>query len=174
MQAIPKALALLAVVTWLVASGLPQSSADSPRFPDLGSYTPVNVGDYTVELPNPGRAPIEDVVFMTPGGVPCGFLPGAGGTQGTVGCTSDRFPGVNTEGPYTYIDTALGVQNAGSTPYSDGSIQDHKISVLPPFHSIAFAGMICGVDDKDTTACKDSQRRGFVLSPAWSGWLPKA
>src|SRR5882757_9154285 len=42
-----------------------------------------------------------------------------------------------------------------------------------PFHSITFNGATCGVDDSGTTACEDSQGRGFILSPAWSGWLPK-
>ncbi|QCR71458.1 hypothetical protein FCV17_06315 [Mycobacterium avium subsp. hominissuis] len=31
---------------------------------------------------------------------------------------------------------------------------------------------ICGVDNSGTTACKDPQGRGFVLSPHGSGWLP--
>ncbi|MBZ4620668.1 hypothetical protein GBO18_12020, partial [Mycobacterium avium subsp. hominissuis] len=33
-------------------------------------------------------------------------------------------------------------------------------------------GVVCGVDDSGTTACKDPQGRGFVLSPHGSGWLP--
>jgi len=43
---------------------------------------------------------------------------------------------------------------------------------LPAFHTIIVNGVTCGVDDKKMTACKDPQGRGFILSPAWSGWLP--
>jgi hypothetical protein len=43
---------------------------------------------------------------------------------------------------------------------------------LPPMHSITVSGVICGVDDAGTTACKKAQARGFVLSPHGSGWLP--
>lgn len=45
--------------------------------------------------------------------------------------------------------------------------------VLQPFHTLTVYGVTCGVDDKGTTASKDPQGRGFVLSPSWSGWLPK-
>ncbi|MGC7358062.1 hypothetical protein RA989_19565, partial [Mycobacteroides abscessus subsp. massiliense] len=44
---------------------------------------------------------------------------------------------------------------------------------LPAYHSITVNGVICGVDDKGTTACKDPQGRGFVLSKQGSGWIPK-
>jgi len=46
--------------------------------------------------------------------------------------------------------------------------------VLSPFHTLTVFGVTCGVDDKKMTACKDPQGRGFVLSPSWSGWIPKA
>lgn len=165
--------AVAAAVSLGTAIHLPNAQADIPAFPDLSGYTPVNVQDYAIALPNPGRTPIEDVAFVTPEGVQCSFLPGVGGTQGSAGCTSDHFPGAVTDGPYAYIDTISGIQTAGSTPYADGSVQGHKISVLPPFHSISVEGMICGVDDNGTTACKDPQGRGFILSSSWSGWLPK-
>ncbi|MBS9535178.1 hypothetical protein KIH27_16445 [Mycobacterium sp. M1] len=61
--------------------------------------------------------------------------------------------------------------SGGSLGTSD-TIHDQPIKTLPPFHSIALGGVICGVDDAGTTACKDPQGRGFVLSPKGSGWLP--
>ncbi|CAG6866798.1 hypothetical protein [Mycobacterium avium] len=39
-------------------------------------------------------------------------------------------------------------------------------------HSITVDGVICGVDNSGTTACKDPQDRGFILSPHGSKWLP--
>jgi hypothetical protein len=51
-------------------------------------------------------------------------------------------------------------------------IDGHPVKTLPPGRSITVNGVICGVDNAGTTACKDPQGRGFVLSPRGSGWLP--
>ncbi len=145
-----------------------QSEAEPPRFPDIGKYAPVNVADYTIALPNPGRAPIDEVVFLTPDGIPCSFL------SDTAGCKGDNLPGTQAKdkNPFTDIGTDSGIQPATSTPYSNGMIQGHKIKTLPPLHSITVNGVTCGVDDAHMTACRDSRGRGFVMSPQGSDWLP--
>lgn len=33
--------------------------ADLPKFPDLSADAPVNVRDYTIDVPNPGRPPFQ-------------------------------------------------------------------------------------------------------------------
>ncbi|WP_142253742.1 MULTISPECIES: hypothetical protein [unclassified Mycobacterium] len=144
------------------------AQADSPKFPDISGYVPVNAQEYEIDTSTPGM-PAGQVFFLTPDGIPCTFLSGA------VGCTGGNLPGIQEKdkNPYTYIDTAVGVQRAGSTPYENGTVRDHPIKELPPYHSITVGGATCGVDDKGTTACKDSEGRGFILSSTWSGWLPK-
>jgi hypothetical protein len=142
--------------------------ADPPKFPDLSSYAPVNASDYALDATTPGIAS-NQVFFLTPDGVPCSFL------SGTAGCTGDNLPGVpdKDKSPYTYGGTASGIHAAGSTPFVNDMVRGQPIRTLPAFHLITFSGATCGVDDSGTTACKDSQGRGFILSPSWSGWLPK-
>ncbi|MDR3663178.1 MAG: hypothetical protein P4L86_22810 [Mycobacterium sp.] len=48
----------------------------------------------------------------------------------------------------------------------------NNLKTLPPFHALTVNGVICGVEDARTTACKDAQCRGFVLSPKGAIWLP--
>jgi hypothetical protein len=163
----------LAITTGVVAIALlsactAHTKPEPGKFPDISGYTPVNVDDYRIDTSSPGFSS-NQVVFLTPDGIPCTFaFKGAG-------CTGDNLPGISPKdkNPYTYIDTAVGIQRAGSTPYVDNMIRDQQIKTVPPFHSITVDGVTCGVDDEKTTACKDSQGRGFVLSPTWSGWLPK-
>jgi hypothetical protein len=145
-----------------------ESRAEPVNFPDLAKYAPVNAQDYTIALPNPGRAPDKEVFFLTPDEVPCALL------SDSAGCKGDHLPGVQDKdkNPYTYISTDTGLQPATSSAYSNGAIQGHQIKTLPPLHSITVSGVICGVDDAHTTACKDAQGRGFVLSPRGSTWLP--
>jgi hypothetical protein len=157
----------------VLGTGQAVGNADTPKFPDIDSYPPVNVQDYMIELPNPGRAPTKKVYFATPDGVPCSFAPSSGGITGAAGCSSAHLPGVAPLGLYTSISTTRAPYATHSSPYTDGSIQGHKLVSLPPFRSISVDGMICGVDDKGTTACKGPQGRGFILSQSWSGWLPK-
>jgi hypothetical protein len=66
--------------------------------------------------------------------------------------------------------TGLKQTNEGSPT---DAFNGQRIRMLPPLHKITVDGATCGVDDEGTTACKDAQGRGFILSPAWSGWLPK-
>lgn len=60
--------ALAAIGAGLVGAALSSphaAHADPAGFPDLSGYTPANVTDYTIGLPNTGRAPL----------IPCISLP---------------------------------------------------------------------------------------------------
>lgn len=146
----------------------PPKSSDAARFPDLSGYTPVDIADYRIDTTTPG-IPSARVVFLTPNGVSCSFPILA------AGCTGRDLPGIpnKSDGEYTYISTDSGIQAVGSTPYVNDTLRGQQIKTLPPFHSITVSGVTCGVNDKGTTACKDPQGRAFVLSPSWSGWIPK-
>ncbi|MEN4479069.1 hypothetical protein [Mycolicibacterium cosmeticum] len=151
-----------------------EARADTPAFPDFTTFMPVNPTEYTIDTTTPG-IPSNMVVFSTPDGISCNFV------IEQAQCTGNNFPGV----PPVATDPAKGLNGAnwigtltrlkktGNPISTNGTFRDQPIKTLPPFHSITFNGMICGVDDARTTACKDPQGRGFILSPTWSGWLPK-
>jgi hypothetical protein len=46
---------VIAALGLAVVGGRVESQAQPPPFPDLGSYTPVSVADYSIGIPNPGR-----------------------------------------------------------------------------------------------------------------------
>jgi hypothetical protein len=146
------------------------SQANPSPFPDLGNYTPVNVAEYTVSLPNNGRpTPLYAVYFLTPKGIPCTFI-----STPAARCTSNHFPGVPpVAGGVSLIGTDTNFQTTNDPVAADNNTvgYDQPIRTLPPLHSIIVDGVICGVDDAGTMACKDPQGRGFVLSPHGSGWL---
>ncbi|WP_156749715.1 hypothetical protein [Mycobacterium sp. E1747] len=148
---------------------LPISAADSPTFPDINSFTPVNVADYTIGLPNTGRTPLNTVYFLTPDGRTCDFF------SGQAQCTGNNFPGVpaaTESGTVNAIGTTSGLSQTNDPIAANGRVYGHPLKTLPPFHSITVDGVICGVDNSGMTARKDPQGRGFVLSPKGSGWLP--
>lgn len=62
--------------------------ADLPKFPDLSADAPVNVRDYTIDVPNPGRPPLPTVYFLTPDGVVCNFTPDQ------AQCSGNNLPSV--------------------------------------------------------------------------------
>lgn len=142
--------------------------ADTPRFPDISGYAPVNVADYTISVPNTGRAPMNTVYFRTPDGITCDFF------SGEAQCTGNNFPAVPSAGDngVNSIGTASGLGQTNDAIAPDGTVYGHPIKTLPPMHSITVDGVMCGADGSGTTACKDPQGRGFVLSPNGSGWLP--
>lgn len=153
----------------VVAAGLltvaccrPESRADATPFPDLDRYTPVAASDFEVDASSPGH-PARQVVFLTPDGITCAFS-----TPPSAGCTGNNFPavpaasrGVNS----VSTDAGLDTTNA---PIAGAA----SVKTLPAFHSITVDGVVCGVDDARTTACKDARGRGFVLSPKGSSWVP--
>jgi hypothetical protein len=163
-----KTLTMIAGVLGAAVVSACTAHSEPSKFPDINGYTPVNIADYRIDTTTPGM-PSSQVFFLTPDGIPCTF------SSGTGGCKGENLPGVPAEdkNPYTYIDTASGIQPARSTSYVNNTIRGQQIRTLPPFHSITVSGVTCGVDDKGMTACKDPQGRGFVLSPQWSGWLPQ-
>lgn len=156
------------------------TDTDSPsgtsKFPDWSDYTPVNPEDYAQQLDNPGRPNKRtDYFFATPDGVRCLF-----GQPAAAACNGNNLPGIPPAicdpGQHIFqqnsISTSRGVQQTSlSGPPCAVSTSLGKL--LPPFHTLTVYGVTCGVDDAGTTACKDPQGRGFVLSPSWSGWIPK-
>ena len=178
---------LIAILVLLAATGLTSAcsaAADPPtepgmprsagNFPDITAYTPVNPDDYVRELDNPGR-PKKRIgyFFTTPDGIRCLF-----DQPSLAACTGNNLPAVppapcdeaTGKGSLNTISTDRGLHEYGSASCQENS---SLVEVLPPFHSLTVYGVTCGVDDKGATACKDPQGRGFVLSPSWSGWIPK-
>ncbi|MGV0627336.1 hypothetical protein [Mycolicibacter minnesotensis] len=148
--------------------------ADTPTFPDISEYTPVTASDYIIEIPNTGRAPMKQVYFLTPDGIACNF------NAGQAQCTGNNFPSVPPAptdpsrgiNGVNWVGTITGLKQTSDQIAEGNAVQGQPIKALPPWHSITDDGVICGVDDTGTTACNDSQGRGFVLSPNGSGWLP--
>jgi len=169
---IAKALAVATVIAGVAALSGATSSASPPAFPDLSGYTPVDVVDYRIDTTTPGH-PSSGTYFITPDHVVCNF------STLQPQCRGNNFPAV----PPAASDPARGLNRAnwigtvtGLKQTNEGSPPDvfngQPIKTLPPLHSISVGGAVCGVDDKGTTACEDSQGRGFVLSPQGSGWMP--
>jgi hypothetical protein len=180
---------LVAVLLLLMTSGLTSActaTAEPPtptatngpitagKFPDMSSYAAANPADFETQYETPGRpnAPMKSYNFVTPGGIQCSFdaVPSAG-------CTGNNFPGVAA----MQCDPAMRAYEVNAISTGRGIWQTSDTScdstptakVLPPFHTLTVYGVTCGVDDAGMTACKDPQGRGFVLSPSWSGWIPK-
>lgn len=148
------------------------------EFPDLARYTPVNPNDYEQQLDNPGRpAKLIRYYFNTPDGIHCSF-----DQSPAAICTGNNLPSIppakcdaaRRTFAVNTISTLNGLSKTSGSSCDDDSNGSSSNRVLPSFHSITVNGVICGVDDKKTTACKDPQGRGFVLSPSWSGWLAHA
>lgn len=162
-RALPGTAITFMAVAALCTTAPPQSWADAPKFPDMSHYTPANVADYEIDASTPGIHATQ-VVFLTPDGITCNFM-----TPPSAGCTGNNFPAVTP--------ASIGVNSIGTDYELDqiGSGIPHasNLKTLPPFHTLTVDGITCGVDDARTTACKDSQGHGFVLSPKGSGWLPQ-
>jgi hypothetical protein len=139
----------------------------------MSGWTAVNVKDFEVDTTTPGR-PSTGTYFLTPDGIICGFatFPPA------AGCTAEQLPGVPplTEpkpGLFQSIATDRPPKTTNGSIGQDGKVHGNPVNTLPPFHTITVDGTTCGVDDAGTTACKDADGRGFVLSPNGSSWLSK-
>ena len=144
------------------------ANAEGPKFPDLEDYVPVDSSEYAVDASTPGM-PATQVYFRTPDGVTCNFL------SGQAQCIGNNLPDLPPASPTSkgaprvnWIGTSSGLQ-----PVSPSDDRALDIKTLPAMHSIRVDDIVCGVDGSGTTACKDPEGRGFVLSPSWSGWLPK-
>lgn len=160
------------------ATAEPSGPSEPPKFPDMSRYTPVNPQDYERQIDNPGRP--EKMVgyyFNTPDGVWCTFS-----QFPLAACTGNNLPGIPPAKcdpakriyAINTISTDRGLSKTSGSSCNNDSSEKSKswTRVLPPFHTLTVYGVTCGVDDRKTTACKDPQGRGFVLSPSWSGWLP--
>lgn len=165
---IAKSFAVTTGVLVAVVTSACSAHADPPRFPDLGGYSPVDAAEYAVDASTPGM-PSTQVYFRTPDGVACNFL------SGQAQCIGNDLPGLPPASPTSkgaprvnWIGTSSGLK-----PVIPSDDRSTEIKTLPAMHSITVDGVMCGVDDSGTTACKDPQGRGFILSSSWSGWLPK-
>jgi hypothetical protein len=156
---------VLAIATTPLLAGvasLPESHADTPKFPDMSKYTAVNVADYEVDASTPGIQATM-VMFLTPDNITCNFM-----NPPSAGCTGNNFPSV----PPVVNGVSAIATDAPLSAGDSGLPHSPNLKTLPPFHTITVNGVTCGVDNARTTACKDTQGRGFVLSPNGSGWLP--
>lgn len=162
-----EALGIIAVAATVTMVSSCNAHADTTHFPNLNDFVAVNVAEYSLEATTPGIS-IKQVFFKTPDGINCDFV------TGQAQCTGNNFPGIPPASPTSkgaarinWIGTTTGLQQLvpSSNPPTD-------VKTLPPQHSITVNGIICGVDNSATTACKDPQGRGFVLSPHGSAWLP--
>jgi hypothetical protein len=170
---IAKAFAVVTATAGFTALSVCTAQADTPRFPDLAADTPVNIEDYGIDTTTPGM-PSSEIYFVTPDGVICNI------TATQAQCSGNNLPAIppavsdpsRNLNRVNWIGTVTGLKQTteGAIP---NPFNGQTIKTLPPRHSIAAYGSICGVDDRGTTACKDSKGRGFVLSPQGSGWLPK-
>ncbi|WP_205878779.1 hypothetical protein [Mycobacterium camsae] len=170
MNALRAAVIGIAAAAGLAAGGCrPASQADLPLFPDLSKYTAANPQDYEIPFATPGHPPVPMFYFRTPDGISCKFT----SAPAAAGCTGNNFPGI----PPAAVDPSEGVNSIRtdvglrrtSTPIAAANGPAFK--TLPPFHTLTLEGVICGVDDAQTTACKDPHGRAFVLSPRGAGWL---
>lgn len=170
---VAKALAIATAIICALVNSYP-ARADTQSFPDFSGYTPANRQDYTLAVPNPGRQTVSEVYFLTPDGrITCDFLLAA--AQCNYPATPQAVPnGVN------WIATDLGLAQSSGSIASGNKAHGRPISRLPRLHSITVDGVICGVTDVGSTACKDPQGRGFWLRrnvlpptdvpPTWSAY----
>lgn len=168
MHALRWGAAFLGLAMLLGVNSQSEAHADQPQFPDLSTYTPVDIAAYNLPITTPGRNPFDAYFFTTPDGITCNFI------SGQAQCRGNNFSNVPPAAPAANGAERVNWIGTGSqlkaAPASDSA---RPGAILPPFHKITVDGATCGVDDKGTTACKDAQGRGFILSTAWSGWLPK-
>jgi hypothetical protein len=169
----PKTLIATAGVLTAAVSNACNAHADPPPFPDISSYASVNASEYAVTVDTPGISHTE-TFFLSPDGVVCTVRPGSG-----AACGGNNLPGIPPAAPTSggtprvnLIGTDGPVKPSSGFLGTSDTVHGQHIKNLPSFHSITVGGVVCGVDDSGTTACKDSQGRGFVLSPHGSGWLP--
>ena len=153
----------------------PSTFAETGKFLDMSGYTPANPDDYQRELDNPGRPPpLVTYGFKTSDGVQCSF------DQSPLAvCTGNNLPGIppadcdSMAKTVNTMSTDRGLSKTSDPSCAAGQTDSLPSKELPPFHTLTVFGVTCGSDDAGATACKDPQGRGFVLSPSWSGWLPK-
>lgn len=171
---ITRTFVMTAAVISAVASSSCTAHAEPPKFPDINSYPPVNAADYSIDTTTPGM-PARQVYFITPDGIECNF------DASSAACSGNNFPNIPAQ-PWNpaagitgvnVISTNSGLSTTNAAFSPDHTVHGQQVKNLPPMHSITMNGVTCGVDGSGTTACKDAQGQGFILSPRWSGWQAK-
>lgn len=173
----------MAAAVFSLTAGAGVASADiPPGFPNLDSFTPVNVDNYVISM---GRNGTQTSFTIGSGQYGCAFLNIAAG----VDCNG-QFPavpaGIPTVGSPT-PDAAVLVPHI--SPGADGAYKftaqykpghSNYISqysgvtggnpVLPAGHKITNGTATCAAPDDASMACLDTAngKHGFILSPAGS------
>jgi hypothetical protein len=154
------------------------AGAEPPSFPDLSGYVQETVADYVIAVSGSGTAPAATVYFRAPDNpehpegqrdIACEFI------SGSARCSWHDFPANPSADTNTvhWIATDSGQTMANVAIDTGLKVHGQSLKRLPPLHSLAFDGVICGVNEVRTIACKDPQGRGFTLT--WHGvpnWLP--
>jgi len=68
-----RSMSALAAAALLVGAHSPEAHADTPTFPDLSRYTPVDFADYAIDTSTPGFT-ASTIAFLTPDGISCDFM----------------------------------------------------------------------------------------------------
>lgn len=174
-----RALVIASVMACLVGTTR-VAHADTPPFSELGGYVAETVSDYVIAVSGTGTAPAATVYFRAPDNpsdhpedqhdIACEFI------SRTARCSWHDFPAnpAVDPNPVHWIATDSGQSMANVAIDTGLKVHGQLLKRLPPLHSLAFDGVICGVDGGRTIACKDPQGRGFTLT--WHGvpdWLPQ-
>lgn len=111
-----------------------------------------------------GRAPLSTEYFRTPESITCDYFSG----EAQYFPFSRLLLGTSNA---NFVGTSSGLSQTNDPIAYNGQIYGQSLKTVPPLHSIIVDGVLCGVDDSGTTACKDLRGHGFALSPHDSGWL---
>jgi hypothetical protein len=143
-------------------SASPSTAATAPAgatdFPDFDGFEAVDANQFYQSRPYFGG-----VLFATPNGMSCdnNAMNSLDDPNAVVlSCTGprpDRGPGNWKVRVAT--DKAATIEQGSSKPPEGGPYK-----LLPARHTISYQGILCGVDDKGTTACRVGDH-GFILAP---------
>jgi hypothetical protein len=133
------------------------TSSAPPDFPDIGGFAAVDANAYFQTRPYFGG-----ILFATPDGLSCDHNAMNSLDDPNVvvlSCTGPR-QGKNPGNWKVRVatDKAATVEQASSKPPEGGPYK-----LLPARHTIAYEGILCGVDGEGTTACRVGDH-GFVLT----------
>lgn len=162
----------------------PAIAAAEPAFPDLDTFSPVDVTSYEVEY-GKGRGPV--IHFATPDGLACEF----NSLKDRADPTANQYlncygtiPGIATPAPvddappgscvYTMVSSGSELRYdyaRRSTSECGYNARAEGLPLLEAGSKLASGNIVCAVGADSLTACLDTrlgQRHGFVLKPSGS------
>lgn len=150
-----------AATTLAILTGCSAPARESPptsSFPNFDGFDAVDSNQYFQS-----RSYFGGIVFSTPDGLSCDHNAMNSLNDPSVvvlSCTGPR----PDKGPGNWkvrvaTDKAATLEQASSKPPEGGPYK-----LLPALHMISYEGILCGADDKGTTACRIGDH-GFVLTP---------